>query len=160
MKNTAKIILISVLALASCKKGEEKKYAGIRKADWFVGTWENDTDGGTLSESWEKVNDSTYRGASYFIKNADDTLHLETVELIERKGEVTYNPTVQGQNDNKPVAFKMTSATDKQLVFENPAHDYPQKITYTKITADSIVAKISGIQQGKPSFENYPMKKK
>jgi hypothetical protein len=45
------------------------------------------------------------------------------------------------------------------LVFENPKHDYPKKITYTKINDDSLVAEISGILDGKPSSEKFSMKK-
>jgi len=45
------------------------------------------------------------------------------------------------------------------LVFENPKHDYPQKISYSQIIKDSIVIQISGIQQGKSSSTKYSMKK-
>jgi hypothetical protein len=160
-----KIFILAVVftAFIGCKKNEEKnaKYTELSKANWLIGNWENELEGGTMTESWEKANDSTFKGASYFMKNKmKDTIHLESVELTERNGLVSYNPTVQGQNNDLPVVFKLTSATAKQLVFENPAHDYPQKITYTQITADSLVAEISGMQQGKPASEKYPMKKK
>jgi hypothetical protein len=160
MKNITWLLAAAVVA-ASCKNAEEKKarYAEISKAAWLTGSWENVSENGTLTEAWEKLNDSTYSGKSYFIKEKD-TLHFESVELTERNGEVIYSPTVQGQNDDLPVAFRMTSATEKQMVFENPSHDYPQKIVYTQVTADSLVAEISGKQQGKASSEKYPMKKK
>ena len=45
------------------------------------------------------------------------------------------------------------------MIFENLKHDYPQKITYTKLKPDSLVAKISGIDKGKLSEEQYAMKK-
>ena len=45
-------------------------------------------------------------------------------------------------------------------MFENPGHDFPKKISYTKITNDSLVAEISGQQQGKPASEKFAMKKK
>jgi hypothetical protein len=45
------------------------------------------------------------------------------------------------------------------LVFENPKHDYPKKITYTQITEDSLEAEISGILEGKASSEKFSMKK-
>ena len=81
-------------------------------------------------ETWKKVNDSTFKAESYFIKEKD-TLHFETI-ILQQKGEkLTYNATVKGQNNDKAVAFNLTSATEKKLVFENPKHDYPQKITYT-----------------------------
>jgi hypothetical protein len=152
---------ISVI-LSSCKKSEtaeSNKYAEIEKAAWLIGTWENNSPEGNLSETWSKENDSVYNGQSYFIKK-QDTLHSEQITLTQTGTELVYRPTVQGQNNNKPVDFKMTNSTDKQIVFENQAHDYPQKIVYNKITGDSLVATISGMQQGKPSSESYPMKKK
>ncbi|HLA55932.1 MAG TPA: DUF6265 family protein [Flavobacterium sp.] len=156
-----KAILFLFLAaiLGSCKNGKEAKVRDIEKAAWLVGSWENKSPEGNLSEIWKKENDSVYRGESYFVK-AKDTLHFETISLTQSGDVVYYTPTVMGQNGDKPVAFKMISMTDKQMVFENPAHDYPQKIVYTKITNDSLVASISGIQQGKPSAEQYPMGKK
>jgi hypothetical protein len=153
--------MISVV-FSSCKKSESaetNKYAEIEKAAWLIGTWENNSSEGNLSETWKKENDSVYNGQSYFIKK-QDTLHSEQIRLSQVGAELVYRPTVQGQNNNKPVDFKMTSSTDKQIVFENAGHDYPQKIVYNKITADSLVATISGMQQGKPSSESYPMKKK
>ena len=86
-------------------------------------------------------------------------MHFETITLQQKGEELTYSAAVKGQNDDKPVAFKLTTATEKQLVFENPKHDYPQKISYTQTTPNSLVAKISGIQQAKPTSEQFSMKK-
>ena len=72
---------------------------------------------------------------------------------------LTYTATIKGQNDDKAVAFNLTTATEKQLVFENGKHDYPKKISYTQISKDSLIAEISGMQQGKPSTEKYRMGK-
>jgi hypothetical protein len=148
-----------VLAAVSCKKEASKEPGQMAKADWFLGSWENKTPQGELTENWVKANDSVFNGESYFIKGKD-TLFSETVVLAEKGGAVLYTATAKGQNDDLPVAFKMTSATAKQLVFENPAHDFPNKITYRQITKDSIVAQISGIQDGKPALEQYPMGRK
>ena len=54
---------------------------------------------------------------------------------------------------------KMTKGNEKEAVFENPKNDFPTKISYTKITNDSIVAAISGIQNGKEKSELFSMKK-
>jgi hypothetical protein len=54
----------------------------------------------------------------------------------------------------------MTSDSENNFVFENPKHDYPQKIVYKKATENSLVATISGMQQGKVSSEGYGMKRK
>jgi hypothetical protein len=41
--------------------------------------------------------------------------------------------------------------------FENRKHNYPQKISYTQISKDSLVTEISGMQSGKLSSEKYIM---
>ncbi|MBC7749096.1 MAG: hypothetical protein H7Z76_11080 [Methylotenera sp.] len=157
MKNTISLGCL-ILALASCKEDKSRTYEKINAANWLLGNWESKSVEGNLTESWKKANDSTFQATSYFIKEKD-TLHFETI-ILEQKGEkVTYYATVQGQNEDKPIAFKLKTAAEKELLFENLQHDYPQKINYTPITADSLVVKISGMQQGKSSSEQFSMKR-
>lgn len=160
MKNKITILII-LLAFTACKKSdsEGKEKDKIVLAHWLLGNWENKSIEGSLTENWEKVNDSTYKATSHFIK-LKDTLHFETIRLQQKGETLTYIATVQGQNDDKPVAFNLITATDKQLVFENLKNDYPQKISYTQISKDSLVTEISGMQQGKISSEKYKMGKR
>ncbi|MFT3794118.1 DUF6265 family protein [Flavobacterium sp.] len=158
-KNTLLLALAVGTFIISCDKKAEKQPAQITKADWLLGDWENKTPQGDLSESWQKANDSTYNGASYFIKGKD-TLFAESVVLSEKNGEVLYTVTAKGQNNDLPVAFKMTTATAKQIIFENPAHDFPTKIQYQLVNKDSIVAQISGKQEGKPASETFAFGRK
>ena len=151
-------LILLLLVIVSCKNSDSNKNEKIKAASWLLGNWENKSADGNLTENWEKVNDSTFQAQSYYIKEKD-TVHFESI-ILQQKGEnLTYTATVKGQNNDKPVAFKLTTGTEKQLAFENLKHDYPQKISYTQITPDSLVAKISGIQQGKPSSEQFSMKK-
>ena len=150
--------ILLLLAMVSCKDSDANKNEKIRAASWLLGNWENKSADGNLTENWEKVNDSTFQAQSYYIKEKD-TVHFESITLQQKGENLTYTATVKGQNNDKPVTFKLKTATDKQLAFENLKHDYPQKISYTQITPDSLVAKISGIQQGKPSSEQFSMKK-
>ena len=155
-QKTALILLL--LAFVSCKKSDSNEKEKIKAANWLLGNWENVSNDGKLSENWVKINDSTFEGQSLFIKNKD-TLHFESINL-QQKGEVlTYSATVKGQNNDEAVPFKLTISNEKEMTFENPKHDYPQKISYTLVTPDNLVAKISGIQQGKPSSETFSMKK-
>lgn len=151
-------LILLLLVIVSCKNSDSNKNEKIKAASWLLGNWENKSADGNLTENWEKLNDSTFQAQSYYIKEKD-TVHFESI-ILQQKGEnLTYTATVKGQNNDKPVVFKLTTATNKQVSFENLKHDYPQKISYNQITPDSLVAKISGIQQGKPSSEQFSMKK-
>lgn len=152
---------ICIIGLASCKNNtSEKKYDKLGKMNWLIGQWENKSAEGYLTETWKKDNDSTFSGRTYFIINNKDTVHSESIILTQLKDELIYRPTVKGQNNDEPVDFKLTSETENNFTFENPKHDYPQKIVYKKVNDRSLVATISGLQQGKQSTENYPMLKK
>lgn len=165
-------VALAVISLAACNQRKEsslqigepeeivtKTYEELEKADWLLGEWENTSAKGNLTETWKQENDSTFVGES-FVTAAVDTVFQENVILQQKNDSLFYNVTVKGQNNNEPVAFYMTSANEKQLVFENPKHDFPNKITYNLISSDSLVAEISGMKDGKESKESYPMKKK
>lgn len=164
------ILFAASLVLLSCKKetpaeapapetAPVKTYANLEKANWFLGEWGSKSAEGELTERWNKENDSVYHGESYFVVGGKDTVFSEHVRLEEADGKLAYIVTVPGQNNEQPVRFDMTSSTDSQVVFENPAHDYPSKIIYNKVGNDSIVAEISGIQKSKPTSEKFRMKK-
>jgi Domain of unknown function (DUF6265) len=151
-------LLALVLAFVSCQKKESVEKDKIKIADWLIGNWENTSTEGVLSENWKKLNDSTFNATSYFIKGKD-TLHFESIVLAQKGETLTYFATVKGQNEDKAVAFSSTAASDKQLVFENAKHDYPQKIIYTKGANNTLTAEISGNLNGKPSSEKFILSK-
>jgi hypothetical protein len=150
----------SLLMFISCQNKSGKKFDKLEKMNWLLGNWENEMPEGVLTETWTKKNDSTFSGTTYFIINKEDTVHSETIILKQLNDELVYRPTVKGQNNDEPVDFKLSFENENSFSFENPKHDYPQKIVYKKMNETSLVATISGMQQGKQSTESYPMKKK
>ncbi|MDR7211923.1 DUF6265 family protein [Flavobacterium piscis] len=155
-----KITLLALILIAvSCQKKETAEKDKIKAADWLIGNWQNTSPDGVLTENWQKLNDSTFSATSYFIKGKD-TLHFESIILAQKGETLTYKATVKGQNNDKPVDFPSTSETENKLIFENPQHDYPQKITYTKGANNTLTAEISGKLQGKLTTERFILVKK
>lgn len=158
-KFTLKITCAVLLAtIASCQKKETIKINKIKTAEWLIGNWETKTPDGTLTESWQKVDDSTFSATSYFIKGKD-TLHNERIILSQKGENLTYSATVNGQNNDKAIDFPSTSETETKLVFENPQHDFPQKITYTKTANNTVTAQVTGKLQGKITTDTFVMTK-
>lgn len=128
-----------------------------QKADalkWLPGTWKIVSAKGTVIETWKQVNDSTLTGKSVFVKAAHDTTLQETLELSFRKGQWSYISTVQGQNNNQPVAFTVIFLKGTEFIAENPAHDFPQRIAYRRIK-DQLFASIEGKLNEKFSKRNF-----
>jgi len=157
-------VILVLLVSVSCNKYDTngnviKDYEELAKANWMLGEWEKTDSLGTLKEIWERLDDSTFVGLSYYIQNKKDTLHNEQVELMQNGEHLIYTVTIKGENNNSPIPFQLTKDEDSLLVFENPKHDYPQKIQYKLMKNASLVATISGKQNGKNNAENYPMNK-
>lgn len=158
--------ILALFVLTACtekKESEkapatEKAEAKIKKTEWLLGNWANISPEGDMTENWVKVNDSVLHGESYFVIGTD-TVFAETVVLDEVDDKVAYTVTVPSQNDAKPVRFDLTSITEKEMIFENPKHDFPNKIVYTQVKPDSLVAVIYGLKKGKPASETFAMKK-
>lgn len=157
--NKLPLLSLAFIVLASCQNQSENKFAKIKKMDWLVGNWEQKLPEGTLIEIWKKENDSTFSGKSFFVKE-EDTIHSEKIILSQKNDDLLYIPTVKGQNNDEPVTFTLSSEAGNIFTFENPAHDYPQKISYKKVSDTSLIATVSGKQQGKQSQESFSMTKK
>jgi len=166
MKNSTLTTLLALsLAIVSCKESSEENNktsdskateASFQDAEWLIGNWGNTLPDGSFIEKWTKENDTVYKAESYFIAN-NDTLFAEYVTLGKVNDTITYTVTVPDQNNEQPVGFKLTSMSANKMVFENPQHDYPNKIEYTKVTADSIIAVIYGLKKGKQASETFAM---
>lgn len=130
----------------------------LKKAEWLIGTWENKTPRGTVYESWVKINEQEFQAKSYAIVEKD-TVVFETITLIQEPEGLFYIPTVKDQNDGLPVRFALKSITDETMVFENPEHNFPQVISYSKNAPDSLIAQISGIRNGQERKISFPMRR-
>lgn len=127
-------------------------FAGSKSVNpfaWLEGEWQMDSQ--EAYEIWEITNDTLMRGASYH-NAGKEWLRDERIELKYTAGSFYYMPTVEGQNDNKPVPFKIISYTDTSFIAENPAHDFPKRISYRTYffgTSQKLIAELSGDNKGK-----------
>jgi hypothetical protein len=138
--------------------GSWTKQQEILKAHWLIGTWENKTSRGSIYETWEKQNETTFYGKSYTLRE-EDTVVFENIQLVQKQEGLFYIPVVKNQNQGLPVSFTLRTISEHEMIFENPKHDFPQRISYTRIAADSLVAVISGTRNGQERFQRFPMRR-
>lgn len=106
----------------------------------FEGSWQL-KDSNTF-EIWQN-HDTFLSGQVINIEN-EDTLLVENLKIFRDKNETYYQATVPSQNEGKPVRFKLTAHSSNSFQFENPEHDFPQKIVYTFLNKKELLAIISG----------------
>lgn len=122
----------------------------FKKLHSLAGTWKMVTKRGTIiCEEWKKVDNHYLQNRGYMIRGSD-TIVTERVSLTNTKEGIFYTSTVEDQNNRQPIAFTLTKADDSMFFFENPAHDFPKRIVYRFVTADSLHAFIDdGTETGK-----------
>jgi hypothetical protein len=155
---TGTIFSIALVGLTILCAWATKQTNDIPKAKWLIGTWENKTQRGSIYETWSKTNENEFSAISYIVKE-QDTIVFETIRLVQEQEGLFYIPTVKNQNDGLSVRFSTKTISETQLVFENPQHDFPQIISYTLVSADSLIAEISGTKNGQERKQMFPMKR-
>ena len=142
------IAIIATLSLSAfIVSGDNKTF---KKLYALEGTWKMVTKrGNIICEEWKKVDNNYLQNRGYMIKGKD-TIVTERVALTNTKEGILYTSTVEDQNNKQPIVFKMTKNEDNIFVFENPQHDFPKRIVYRFVTADSLHAFIDdGTEAGK-----------
>ena len=145
------------LALAFHAPSAQHPAMNIGGLGWLAGCWEgNYANGRTVSEQWMKPLGNVMMGMSRTVKNgkavASETIRLEQAE----DGSIRYIANPSGQRET---AFLLVELTAARAVFENPAHDYPQRIIYELVTEDSIAARIEGMVNGELKGSGFPYRR-
>ncbi len=116
------VYFFALLLLISCQKKD-----GLSQFDWMTGEWVNNDDPlAESSETWWIVSENEMNGIGLTIEGSD-TIFSETLRIIKKGNDVLYIADV-GEGS---VEFKLTTAEDHTWQFENPDHDFPQRIIYS-----------------------------
>lgn len=74
---------------------------------------------------------------------------------IEKRDDGVYFVSRPKENP-EDTAFKLISSDGGRFVFENKAHDFPQRVIYS-FTATKMTGRIEGTMDGKPAGIDFPM---
>ena len=86
----------------------------------------------------------------------DTVVEYEQLRIFDRAGRTVYAALPSGQT---LAEFETASTTDTAVTFENPAHDFPQRIIYRRRGADSLIARIEGLRGGQPRGIDFPYRR-
>jgi len=127
----------------------------LEQLAWMAGCWEGQGGKTRFEEQWMRPAAGSMLGMARATAG-DKTVFTESLHIGKKGDEVTL--TVIIGMSGKPTPFKMIRSSDKEVVFENPAHDFPQRIIYRQ-QADGLLGRIEGQEKGKSRSEDFPMKR-
>jgi hypothetical protein len=160
-RNTKRInvLLASLIALTlgysiSARVSQATVVApSISDLAWMAGRWQTAPGGrAQIEEHWMAPAGGTMLGMGRTIAGAR-TVEFEFLKLEQRADAIYY---VASPNGLCPATdFKLTRLSAREVVFENPAHDFPKRISYRKNADGSLTATVDGGVGTKAQTFNY-----
>ena len=146
-------LLVGLVLVAAAFAQDGGQLKGLA---FLAGCWEVRFGPMVIEEQWMRPLGQAMLGVGRGVKG-DKTVHTEFLLIREANGEVNY--IAHPSQNVAPTPFKMTKLTADEVVFENPKHDFPQRISYKRLPSGDLLAQIDGTQNGKARAEKFPYKR-
>jgi hypothetical protein len=148
--NVIASLLISFVVFVPSNRAQTatlESFAGLS------GCWERTDKSGTMfSEMWMKPAGNSMIGTGRTVRNGK-TADFEFLRIEQQADGIYYIAKPKANATETP--FKLKSSNDGTYVFENPAHDFPQRLIY-KFNGTSLQARIEGTINGQPKGIDFP----
>jgi hypothetical protein len=120
--------------------------AAIADLGWLAGDWAGTQGRATIEERWTPAAGGAMLAVSRTLKD-DRLAAFEYLRIVERDGGLVY---IAQPNGRPPTEFMLTAMTADSATFENPAHDFPKMIRYTRRPDGTLEARVSGAGGERP----------
>lgn len=126
----------------------------IAKLSWLSGCWASTRAERGSGEHWTILAGETMLGTSRTVKNGK-TLEFEFMELrYLSDGKLAF---IAHPSDQRTTVFPVLRITDSDVVFENPQHDFPQRVAYARDGDLKLSARVEGCRNGELRVIEFPM---
>lgn len=152
--------MMQALLLVAMSAGEPAAVAAnapqrIEQLSWLEGCWESGSAARTVEEQWMTPRGRSMLGMSRTVKDGA-LVEYELVVIREVGAGLVYEAHPSGQ---AAATFPCKAVKDGEILFEDPEHDFPQRIGYRRDGADAVVAWIEGTRDGKERRIEFPYRR-
>ena len=123
---------LAVTMLAGCASAPRPAPPTAASLDWLEGRWVLTTEDGRIEESWLPPAGGTLYGVGRTISGGE-TRFYEFLAIEPRDG--PQGPTlayVARPRGGTPTEFLLVEIATDRVVFTNPQHDFPKRISYQR----------------------------
>ena len=132
---------------------QEKTFT-IEDLSWLKGCWSLNRNDRETTEHWLKPAGGTMLGISRTVADGK-TVEFEFTQIRQdEKGDIFFIAKPSGQPE---ATFKMIKGSANEVIFENPQHDFPQRVIYRLQGDNSLLGRIEGVSKGKEKTVDFPM---
>ena len=145
--------LLIALTLVGSMSGRADQAPKVALADlsWMSGSWSGTSSGIEMEEHWTAPKGNSMFGVHRDVAKGR-TASFEFLRIEQQGEQIVYLSMPNGRSPATPFPLKEISGT--RVVFENPAHDFPQRVIYWK-DGNDLRARIEGTINGKAGSEEW-----
>lgn len=119
---------------------------------WMAGSWSGTTSRGIeMEEHWTAPKGNSMIGIHRDVVKGRTAL-FEFLRIEQQGDQIVYLSMPNGRSP--ATAFPLKEVSGTRVVFENPTHDFPQRIIYWMDGGD-LRARIEGMNNGKPGSQEW-----
>jgi hypothetical protein len=107
---------------------------------WLAGCWAGSRGEERFHERWTAADADTLIGIAHTVK-AGRLSAFEFLRIVRREGRLVY---IAQPNGAPPTEFVAAAPAAAEVVFANPAHDFPKRVGYRRPGPDALTAWIDG----------------
>lgn len=147
---------LPALLLAVAAGGAAAQVPPVDTLGWMAGCWAADGAEAGSGERWMAPSGGTLLGLSRTVKGGR-TLAWEFMRIVtEADGKVAFVALPSGQRETR---FERLASPPDEAIFEDPAHDFPQRVIYRRQGDDRLAARIEGVRGGVRRGIDFPLKR-
>jgi hypothetical protein len=135
---------------------EQPRTSKVEDIAWMAGTWQAVIWGGVFEEFWTPPNGGTMLGVGRHLDNGKT--HFIEFMSVEPSAEGLTMWMMVGspsRGSQKIVPFFLADLTSHSAIFENKEHDFPSKISYTRLEEGKMQCVIEGAKSGESCREEF-----
>jgi len=126
--------------------------AAIEQLTWLSGCWQRARPDGRSEEHWMAPLGGTMLGMSRSVRGGKTT-EYEFLQIRDVDGALSYVARPSGQAE---ATFRAKAVSAREAVFEDLAHDFPQRVIYRRNDDGSVTARIEGTMNGQARGVDFP----
>ena len=154
MRNTPHATIAALtLCLSAATHAQETPLSTL---SWMSGCWAAESGEPGSGEHWLPLAGETLLGVARTVKNGRTVAHEFLQIRLNAEGKIVY---IAQPSRQKEATFTATSISESAVTFENPQHDFPQRISYRMLPGERLAARVEGQRGGALRGIDFPMKR-
>ena len=146
-----RLILAAILAAAVVTTPFAQTPPRASDLAFLAGCWTLERGGRTVEEHWLAPSGGSLLGVGRTV-GGGKTLEFEFLHIREEGDGLIY---IAKPSNQPEASFRLTAHSGDSVTFENPTHDFPQRISYRR-SGDALFARTEGTTNGRTRGVDFP----